>query len=308
MADERTYNETILPTETTYETGEGGETITVETTVTIRVYDDNGEIQRITDTKRTSGYEQVTFTNEILPRYTSANLLLGQVYRFKFLGDFAPLGFVSGTTDFSKGIYRVDQILSYREVIAQGIDLYKNLYDGLKISRAVFTRDEALFAGADPDADPNVPPTSESNTTVQCMFYKLVDPKDTSVVYYMPEIFIKDHPDTNVSKYSKVVLSVPLGTFANAGALNTLNTEIAALLEKRYGIKTTAKVLIYNDVYLTTLDYENILAAREETKASSPIDLYSILFTNDQGNQARTIAALRAKLAATEELLRQSQP
>ena len=201
---------------------------------------------------------------DIYKRYDAPILTLGNIYRFSFVKDFEDLGYISDTEDkrHSKlaGIYRVDKILSYSDLVAGGIDLYTNLYAPSNVSTAVYQRDEPTF----------------KNTT----FYKLVDPRNEDVVFYMPVSFIDGSPDGSVAKYSKLLLTIDLGIHSDTELLVDMLDIIGGLLEARwginaesvYGIGSTEDIVqfqTYDSVWLTTEDYELLNDFRKHVRETS---------------------------------------
>ncbi len=285
VESESGFTYTYFPETTSETTDEEGNTINIVRQEVLRVNHITGETINYINETRTTNVTSTTYTNVELERFTSASVLVGQIYRFVFLGSFVNLGYsLAHDHPEETGMYRVDRIFNYRELLTSDISIYDNLYKPLGLPKAMYEADMSRF--------------NEKTT-----FYKLVDPLNEQTVYYMPDIFIAEHPDTNVSRYCKLMLAFTLGVFNNPTELAELNTAILALLETRYGISSVANVMTYRDVYLTTQDFEAIQATRAATKANSTIDLYDVLFTNEKGIKEQEILTLRGKIAAYEELL-----
>lgn len=266
-----------------------GDTITTQT-VTYYNAITNYRYSHTNETRTKTAYE--TKTTE---RYDTVNLALGKIYRFSFVKDFERLGYVreSGHPNHSVycGVYRVDKILSYKDVLSTGIDVYNNLYAPMSVPKSVYEKDEPTF----------------QNT----MFYKLVDPRKEDVMIYMPLSFVDGTPDGSIARYDKLIMGINLGVFSDLEMITDMITLFTELLEVKYGIKADGtqfpegKELVqlnrYDDVYLTTDEYDLINNARSAvmTEASSTPFLNRVF--ESEMNQLRTENLnLRSKLEAYE--------
>lgn len=281
------YIVTYLPETTSSVELENGDIRIIVSQKVVKLNVATGVVTQDTINTHTTNTTNNVIETETITRYSPANVLLGQIYRFEFLSDFAFLGYQPGLSDSADvGMYRVDQILSYREMLMQEISIYDNLYKPFDLPKSLFESDETRF---------------DDKVT----FYKLVDPNDEELVLYMPDIFISDHPDTNVDMFHKIMLGFTLGVFADVEQFSDLKQTIETLLETRYGIKTIADVFTFKQTYLTTQDYESIVEERAQTKNNSTLDLYDTLFLTEKGIKEKEILELRSKVIAYEELLTQ---
>ena len=337
--DGGSYTYTFYPEQITTETDTAGNVVArIVTQEYVQVDNVTGVAVRNKNVERTDYTKVTNIVEREIERYSAASIVLGKVYRFVFLGHFARLGyplsfeltadshfvagkkyylkdeagvyipvpievgdpvtldtyyekkFPTGVDNFVKGVYRVDKMISYREAQLQGISLFENLYQPLNIDESVYNSDMNRMS---------------SDTII----YKLVDPTNEEIVYYMPDIFIYDHPDTNVDRYCKVMLAFDLGVFANESEFDSIQEEVIGLLKARHGIASATEVFTYKDVYLTVDDYNTLASERDDvkTRASTPGDEYINLDTLLHLSEANVLKQennqLRAKITAYEEII-----
>lgn len=231
-------------------------------------------------------------------RYDTVNLTLGKIYRFSFVKDFEKLGYGrsedSPYHDVYCGVYRVDKILSYKDVLSSGIDVYHNLYEPANVPKEMYDIDEPSF----------------QNT----MFYKLVDPRNEDKVIYIPLSFVDGVPDGSIARYDKLILGINLGVFSDLGMISDMILVMEELLKVKYGIYADGKQFAegtelisinrYDDVYLTTDEYNVINNARQTTVAEVPnAPLLDQLFTSKMQALISENASLVAKNAAYERII-----
>lgn len=252
---------------------------------------------RFSETIRT--VTKMEFATKELPRYDTVNLALGKTYRFTFVKDFESLGYVrdenSPYHSVYCGLYRVDKILSYKDVISSGIDVYNNLYAPIGVGKDVYEKDEPTF----------------QNT----MFYKLVDPRNEDTVVYVPLSFVEGTPDGSVARYDKIIMGINLGVFSDLDMVSDMVQLFEALLEVKYGIKADGKQFAkdtelvqlnrYDDVYLTTDEYNLINDARSSVmQDAAKSDVLKKLFTSEMNDLYTENARLREQLAAYENVIK----
>lgn len=265
--DESSFVTTVSDTIIDEENG----TSTVITTTTNMV---TGEVYRETNVVRTKN----VYVQNVLKRYDNMNLSVGKVYRFKFVSDFEQLGYRvndDGTEiedlPMNAGIFKLEKVMPYFDLVAAGIDLYANLYQRLGIKKEVYTSDQSRLADS--------------------MVYKLSDPTDKSIVIYMPQIFIKD-ADPSVEKYSKVLLTIDLGIHADLVELADMENILRQVFEKKYGIiadksdptASLASLVEYDHIWLTTSQMDAIKADRKQIAADSTVS-FATLFNLQETNQ-----------------------
>lgn len=270
---------------------ETGDKITKTTTTVYNAVTNDRFVSVQTERER---YNYVTTPVE---RYDTVNLTLGKVYRFTFVKDFEDLGYISDTKDENysvmRGIYRVDKILSYKDVISNGIDVYNNLYVPSGVPKAVYTKDEPTF----------------QNT----MFYKLVDPRNEDIVLYMPLSFISGTPDGSIAKYDKLLMSINLGVFSSTEMIADMIDIIKELLKARWGIYADGdqfpedmelvQFQRYDSLWLTTEDYDLIDKARQEVISDTSSTLLDKLFGSEMNKLKSENQTLKAKISAYEDII-----
>lgn len=244
-------------------------TITTITTTTNLV---TGDVYRETNVVRT----KEVYVQRTLDRYINMNLTIDKVYRFKFISDFEVLGYRVDSSGepipnqpINAGVFKLEKVMPYFDLIAAGIDLYANLYQIIGLKKEIYE--------------------SDKNRLADTSIYKLSDPTDKSVVIYMPQIFIKE-ADPSVDKYSKILLTIDMGVDTGLSNLEDMKDVLTKLFEKRYGIKpaNVSESLVtlteYDNIWLTTSEAEKINKEREENKKSSTVT-YSNLFDFQTTNQ-----------------------
>ncbi len=248
---------------------EAAGTVTTITTSTNLV---TGDVYRETNVVRMKD----VYVQHTLNRYVNMNLAIGKVYRFKFISDFEVLGYRTNSSGeaitsqpLNAGVYKLEKVMPYFDLVASGIDLYANLYQIIGLKKEVYESDKSRLA------DSSV--------------YKLSDPTDKSVVIYMPQIFIKE-ADPSVDKYSKVLLTVDLGIHTNPDNLEDMKDVLAKVFEKRYGIKPEVEsqslvtLAEYDHIWLAKSQMEQIEANREYIAKHSSVS-FSSLFDLETTNQ-----------------------
>ena len=260
---------------------EAGTTTTVTKTTNLVT----GDVYTETNVVRTKN----VYVQKQLVRYDNMNLTIGRVYRFQFVSDFEQLGYRPTVEDqpLNSGIYRLDKVLQYLELATSGIDLYANLYQPLAISKDVYN--------------------SDLNNLADDIVYKLVDPTDESVVYYMPQSFIKDS-DPSVEKYNKLLLTIDLGIQSDPDKFSEIQSIMEQMFEKMWGItpqgdNPLATVAIYDHIWLTTTQMEQIEKAREEVKKDSTVDLINLFDLENTNYIFVENRRLKGQVANLEEAL-----
>lgn len=251
---------------------------------------------RFSETNRT--VTKTNYNTLTTQRYDTVNLILGKIYRFTFVKDFEKLGYSrdpdSPYHDVYCGVYRVDKILSYKDVLSSGIDVYNNLYAPIGVAKDVYNKDEPSF----------------QNT----MFYKLVDPRNEDIVIYIPLSFVDGVPDGSIARYDKLILGINLGVFSDLEMVTDMIMLLTELLEVRYGIKADGKqfpadkelvkINRYDDIYLTTEEYNSINQARQEVIDDTPGELLiDKLFNTEMKQLIAENDSLKVKLAAYEKAI-----
>lgn len=197
-------------------------------------------------------------------------LSVGVVYRFV----------VDPPFDVLTGVYTVNGILSYSEVINMGIELYQTTYSKYAVSKDIFDTDL-------PDLR-------------TCGILKLVDP-DTpdGEIIYLPSIYVTQVPDHNVKKYKELVMAVNLDVLDDSVILDSIGSNLSEYLTSSLGVETTPKLFELKQVWMTDSEYSQ-LAADRLSRASGVVNYFT------ECVRLRTeVDRLRSRLAAYEEKFQQ---
>jgi len=222
-------------------------------------------------------------------RYVAPMLMIGRVYQFRFVSDFASLGYQPNLEDADplKGIYRVDRMITYFELITTGIDLFKTLYEPLGLSKELYDKDFHKLG----------------NT----MVYKLTDVTDETSNIYMPLIFIEGTPDSTINSYNKVMLSIDIGAHFDVTLLQDIKNIITDVLKARWGITGSANLGVYEKVWLPESYYATLVEDRAEIRKTIYREegnvLANQLFYVEQNELYKRYQDVSAKLATYEEII-----
>ncbi len=262
---------------------EAGTTTTVTTTTNLIT----GSVYTETNVVR----DKTVYETKELVRYDNVSLSIGKVYRFQFVSDFTQIGYdpdVNTTATDNAGIYRVDKVSSLLDIMSSGIDLYANLYKPLAISRDVYESDLSGISDS--------------------IIYKLVDPTDEKVVYYMPQSFIQGTPDASVEEYNKLLLTIDFGIHGDVDFLSDVTDTLTQVCEKLWGVQPeTGKSLIdfsiYDNIWLTTAQKDTLDADRLLIKNTSSVDLDNILQLQQTNAIYLENIRLKGRVGVLEEIL-----
>lgn len=308
------WDETSFITNTvTSEPDENG-TVTVVTTRTNVITGDVYKETNIITTK-------VQYDVKPLARFDNINLVINKVYKFEFVSDFKQLGYDSSLSDeeqsLTAGVYRIDKITRYLDMVASGIDLYANLYQPCKVPKDVY------YADIDRISDTAI--------------YRLVDPMDESRVFYMPQIFIDKTPDASVEMCDKHRLIIDLGIHGNneyvyydkdgnvaspsddptivkkrVRLIDDLAEFISQVVEKKWGIKVgltdldseeNAVSLETTGTLWLTPRQQNLLEAERIRLCENSSVNFETLFNLDKNNiYYRENLRLRGRIKALEDI------
>lgn len=169
---------------------------------------------------------------------------VGWTYKFTFTNDFSSLN----------GVYSVVKIYTYDELINDGIDLNDGLYAHVGKTADNLDADVHLYRNED--------------------IYKLVNPDDSAVIYYVPYPILMTIPDPNIKKYAKLVLGVNLGIFDNQDQLTSVISTLQEILSKTVGIEETPQLFSVGHKWLTPDEYSDIEAQRL-TASREVVNYYS---------------------------------
>lgn len=227
-----------------------------------------------------------------LERFSSMNLSVGRVYRFQFVSDFSKLGYEPNieAEDYSpfRGIYRIEKILSYYDVLSAGIDLYDTLYVANGIPHSVFLSDVESFDDA--------------------TFYLLTCPAEVDKYFYIPDVLFKTTPVADIDEYDKLMLTIDLGIHSDPDMLSELQDIVQKLLEKKWGIvsldgESIVKLAAYDKIWLHKSDYLALDNARLDKAKSSLVNLANIFCATEDNSMYKELQELKTKLLAYEEII-----
>lgn len=197
------------------------------------------------------------------------SITVGQTYKFAFKTDFAALD----------GIYTLTHAVSWETLLVDEIDLFVHLYN--KVNKTE----------ADLDIDT---PTIKTD-----VFYRLQLVTDETVFIYIPSKYIVGLPNAAVEEYSKLMITVDLGTFANANVLATLQQTMRDVLEQNVGVTNEVEVVEYDTEWLTSSEYATVESDRLNSRTGSINNYLEVIKKDTQ------IADLQAQVNALTELCSQ---
>ena len=269
-----------------------------ETTTTITTYN------KRTGETRVSKSTTSTKTKTVLDqhkRFYIPGIEVGGIYRFSFVKDFRYLGYLDPSdkdwkdenkgendSDITRGVFKVNNILTYYKLICSGVDVYQNLYLPLSISRSVYEMDRKAWMNDD-------------------VWYELVDPAMEARVYYVPLSIINGIPDANVRAYDRYQLTIDIGVFQDPEFLTELITDVNLLMKARFGIPTTAKLASYDKVYIPDEYYDWLESVRQENITNfmneHGAQFYQTLFQDKYNKLYHENLQLRQENEAYEQII-----
>lgn len=180
------------------------------------------------------------------------------------------------------GIYKVECLLSYSEVLEQGLDIYALTYQPNGLDEAAFKADLDLI---------------RTNKIA-----KLVSVTDTSKILYIPEKLFSKIPEISVQKYFTMGLAVNLGIIDDSELLGVVKTEVEQVVQSMVGLSAQAVVYTVKENWLTQADFKVIDDAR---KAS--VTRVSNHYVDKQ-KLIKEIDSLKTLIAHYEQLLISTTP
>lgn len=151
-------------------------------------------------------------------------------------------------------IYTCIAIRSFEDIYKQGMDVYKTYYEpivqeGSTIGSGVFSfNEEALLK-------PNI-------ITLRA---------DDNELIYVPDTFINNVPNTTIVPYGHILAAVDLGLLPEEYPTDVIEAEIADIVLKHFGIKTTISIMKYPTVSNPTVEeHEQLTALREGAILANP--------------------------------------
>lgn len=298
------FVETVVQTLPVEDTSTHTDTQTIEhddygnkTEVTTYTDLQNGNTKIVTNVTKVTAREELVLKHQ---RVAPPQIDVEKIYQFRFVNDFAPLGRVEDTvlpngdvqySDHKRGIYRVDKIMTYSEVVDEGIDLFNNIYKPCRLPEELYRQDRELFYSS--------------------TFYKLVNPNDEAEIYYMPLIFVEGTPDPSVRKYNKYILTIDIGVYDDDASLMDARNIIIGALKGRCGIDPSlsggVRLAIYDTQYMHLQDLLTVEQQREEVKKefneTEAVEFYSLVCPKDLKDRESELAGCKKKLEIYEGIL-----
>jgi len=197
------------------------------------------------------------------------SITVGHIYKFSFSDDF----------DSLNGIYKVTHSMDYDTLLEDDVSLLDSLF---------------VPAGlTDVELDAALP------DLMTYTFYRLISIEGTQILY-VPDQYIVGIPIPDVFEYSKLMIAVDLGPWAEPDTLAAISATISQYLENAYGISETPEVMAYDTVWMAESDYEAIVQARQTT-----IDNGTgvVNYFKEAQIKQNTIDAQAARIAALEDLV-----
>ena len=227
-----------------------------------------------------------------LERFTPVKISTGKVYRFQFTADFAKLGYEPDVEaeDYNpfRGIYRIEKILSYNDILSAGIDIYEQLYATNGVSYDVYKKDVDSFADS--------------------TFYRLSCPGEMDKTFYIPDMLFKTTPTADIDAYDKLMLTIDLGIYSDPDMLVDLQDIIEKLLEKKWGITSLdgeplVRLAAYDKVWMHKSDYAALDMARKDKMKESLVNLADMFCATENNAMYRELQEAKAKILAYEEII-----
>lgn len=179
-------------------------------------------------------------------------------YKFGFIEAFESLN----------GIYKVVQIMSYKELLDSNLSLYDGLYVHVNKTQQDLDNDVAKYRTDD--------------------ILKLESVIDKTKVYYIPSKILRFIPETNVNKYAKLAVGLNVGPCNSKEDLDHIVEALQQLMTKMFGISQSPSVFSVGSVWLTDAEYATITAERDN-EAREVINYYGenkkLLETISQQNE-----------------------
>lgn len=180
------------------------------------------------------------------------------------------------------GIYKVESLLSYSEVLGQGLDIYALTYQVNGLDEAAFKTDlESIRLNK---------------------ITKLVSVTDANKILYIPEKLFSKIPEINVQKYLTMGLAVNLGIIDDAELLGVVKTEVEQVVQAMLGVATQAVVYTVKENWMTQAEFKTIDDARKVS-----ITRVSNHYVDKQ-KLIKEIDSLKTLIAHYEQLLISTTP
>jgi len=150
---------------------------------------------------------------------------------------------MNSTLSALNGIYTVNSILSYADMLVQDLDLFALTYKPNNLTQDNFNSD------------------LEKIRTERIV--KMTSVTNAALVLYIPEHFFSKVPDGSVQKYLQLGLAVDLGIFADADQLSAIRSEVEQIVAAMAGVSNKTVVYTVKNKWMTTTEYDVIDTARK---------------------------------------------
>ena len=141
------------------------------------------------------------------------------------------------------GIYTVNSILSYADMLTQNLDLFALTYKPNNLTQDNFNGDLAQIRTE--------------------RIIKMTSVTSATLVRYIPEHFFNKIPDGSVQKYFHLGLAIDLGTFADANQLNALRSDVEEVVAAMAGVSNKTVVYTIDNKWMTEAEYAAIDTTRK---------------------------------------------
>lgn len=203
-------------------------------------------------------------------------LALGRTYRVTFKQEFIQHGVQDNTTEpppeylhEGKGVATIAAIMSFQDVLSQGINLYASFFEPCGISKEDYMKyysDQGSDV-VESDTEGEATPSTVFSTVnfSEYPIYKFVDVVNKEDVYYVPELAIASFPEVDINQYLKVALMVDLGIVAPAKAdqVDVIKERIVEQVGI-FGIKEAeVTATIYDTVWMSTPEFDEVDAQKK---------------------------------------------
>lgn len=141
------------------------------------------------------------------------------------------------------GIYKVTSKYTFEELVDQGIDLFKEVYDKIGLDQPTYEADYDSFKDVS--------------------FVKLQSVTDEENITYITKSFLEKNPDPNVYPYLELAFAVNIGVFDNVSKIEWIKDQIKQNLAKVTGEEIEPDLFDLTEKWMTTAEYKVIDDARQ---------------------------------------------
>lgn len=154
----------------------------------------------------------------------------------------------------SNKIYTCIAIRSFEDIYKQGIDVYSTYYEPVVQEGATIGSGTFSFAAESAERPNIITLRAEDNELI-----------------YVPDTFIKSSPNTTIVPYGHILAAVDLGLLPEEYPTDVIEAEIADVVLKHFGIKTSISIMKYPTTSNPTVEeHEQLTALREGAILANP--------------------------------------